>query len=149
MVLLCPAFTLYSSRRLKTPGREGRQNEHEKFKLSTQLQFMRLLKYMTMGFGGKLLAKILLYTSSAVFNDLFDPCSITSTFIWQCTLEQVMTPFKSNVYCLLKKKQNQYPHLERLLVGTRKSPNDFHPPLWANAKDPSLENYEVLNYALD
>lgn len=56
----------------------GQGNKHEK---TTHLRFMWLLKHMTRGSEGKLLAKILLHALSAVFNDLFDPYSFTSAFV--------------------------------------------------------------------
>lgn len=41
---------------------------------------MWLLKHMTRGSEGKLLAKILLPALSVVFSDLFDPYSLASAF---------------------------------------------------------------------
>lgn len=70
---------LSSSSGLKATWRKGREKKHKKLKpLDCGLCVDQNL---STGSEGKLLAKILLHALSAVFNDLFDPCSITSAFI--------------------------------------------------------------------
>jgi len=94
------------------------------------------------------LAKILLHALSAVFSDLFDPCSITSAFVLTLHTRTKSWHFLKAVSTVCLKKIS-IRILNDLFGGTRNSPDEFYPRLWANSRDPSLKNNKVLNYALD